>query len=361
MTAQHPPAPLKGRRIVELSQFIAGPTAAQTLADYGAEVLKIEPPGGDGSRGLPGTEYGPAYFRWFNTGKNGLTLDLRSPEGRERLEAEIAGADAFLSNISPGALRRLGLDGPSLRARYPDLVITLISGFAPDDERTCMDAIAQCETGFAAMNGDDAESPRLAAGWPVDFFCGTEAALATAMALAAGQGCLIEITMLEVAAAFQLGPAVLLAREGGVLPAPTGNRDRASAPAGIFPCRDGQIYVYAGLDSYWSRLAPLIGAELSTASARLARAEEFHALFAAWTAPQSRDAVLALMETHGVPAGILRSPAEGIARIAALRPGAVSTELNSGAHLPARPVTFDGKRIARRPAFGFDGGTDPLL
>ena len=101
------PQPLRGRRIIELAQFIAGPTAAQLLADFGAEVIKIEAPGGDGARALPGTRFGSVYARCFNTSKSSVVIDTRKAEDREKLDAHLASADALVSNLAPPALRRL--------------------------------------------------------------------------------------------------------------------------------------------------------------------------------------------------------------------------------------------------------------
>src|SRR3546814_2375075 len=113
------PRPLAGKRVVELSQFIAGPTAAQYLADFGADVTKIESPQGDGVRTLPGNTYGSYYARSFNTGKRSQVLNLRDPNDRAALDTLLEGADAFICNLAPASLAGLDLQGPTLRARFP--------------------------------------------------------------------------------------------------------------------------------------------------------------------------------------------------------------------------------------------------
>jgi crotonobetainyl-CoA:carnitine CoA-transferase CaiB-like acyl-CoA transferase len=344
-----PPATLRGKRVVDLSQFIAGPTAAQYLADYGAEVTKIEAPEGDRSRTLPGNAFGSYYTRSFNTGKRSLVLNLREPGDRAALDTLLDDAHALVCNLAPSSLMALGLDGERLRARFPHLVVTLISGYGQHDSRTCMDTIAQCESGFAQLNADEDGSPRLSSSWPVDMFCGLHAGLATAMAMLepSGRGCLVDLSMMEVAVATMIGPSVLTMSEGDRLAPPKGNRDRASAPSSIYRCADGHVYILGGLDAYWAKLRPLVGGDDAPIDERIARAAHFDARVEAWTAAQPREAVLARMRALHIPAGRVNEPEEALALVRALRPGAVSHALASGEHVPAFPAMFDGQRPPR--------------
>lgn len=352
------PRTLEGKRVIELSQFIAGPTAAQLLADFGAEVIKIEAPSGDGSRGLPGTAFGSVYTRSFNTSKESLVIDTRQEGDRARLFDLLSNADALVCNLAPGALRRLDLDAVSIRRRFPHLIATLVSGYGQQDDRTCMDTIAQCESGFAWLNGAEDGSPRISTSWPADFFSGLYAALSTAMALAETnrtEGCIIDISMMEIAAAMLLGPAALLVCEGGT-PAPgTGNRDRASAPSGIYPCLDGHVYIYGGLDPYWAKLKGVVGGSDAPSGERLARAEEFDRQVSAWTSRHTREDVLSVMNECAIPAGSVRDPVSAVEMIRKLRDGAVSRRLASGEHVPAFPALFDGERLHRSPAPSIGG------
>ena len=356
------PQPLRGKRVIELAQFIAGPTAAQLLADFGAEVIKVEAPSGDGSRALPGTRFGSVYARSFNTSKASIVIDTRNGEHRQRLGAMLAEADALVCNLAPGALRRLELDPASIRKRFPHLVATLVSGYGQEDERTCMDTIAQCESGFAWLNGAEDGTPGVSTSWPTDFFSGHYAALSTAMALldpAREGGCIIDVCMMEVACAALLGPAALLVSEGGALGPPTGNRDRASAPSNVYPCSDGHVYIYGGLDPYWTKLRALVGGGVASLGERISRAAEFDALVGAWTRTRSRDEVLEEMHRLGIPAGAVRHPGEAVERIRQARRGAVTSVLPSGEHVPSFPVLFDGERITRSPAPGVGGSKSP--
>lgn len=344
------PRPLAGKRVIDLSQFIAGPTAAMYLADFGADVTKVESPQGDGARTLPGNAFGSYYARSFNCGKESRVLDLRTPAGRAGLDELLADADAFICNLAPESLRGLGLDGGSLRVKFPRLVVTLISGYGQQDPRPCMDTVAQSEAGFAMLNGDEDGSPRLSTGWPVDMACGQMAGMSCAMAMLdpAGAGCVIDISMMEVAANMLLGPAALALSEGGTLPPPMGNRDRASAPSSIYRCADGHVYILGGLDTYWRKLKPLVECtDDAPIAERIRRAREFDAMVESWTLPRRRDDVLALMRQLQIPAGVVREPGEALSMIRAMRPGAVSRALPSGEHVLSFPALFDGQRIPR--------------
>lgn len=347
------PRPLAGLKVVELAQFIAGPTAAQLLADFGADVIKVEPAAGDGSRALPGTRFGSGYFRCFNTSKTSQIIDLRDAKGLSTLDELLGNADALVCNMAPSTLRRGGIDPQSLASRFPDLVIALVSGFGQHDDRTCMDTIAQCESGFAWLNGDADGAPRVSASWPVDFFSGMYAALATSMAMLdtkKPRGTIIDLSMMEVASAMLLGPTAVLASEGETPAAPTGNRDRAAAPCNIYRCTDGHVYIYGGLDPYWAKLRPVVGGKDATFSERLARADEFDGAVEAWTCLRSRTEVLTELARISVPAGAVRHPVEAIDVIRQARPGAVTTSTPQGEQVPSFPALFSGERIDRRPA-----------
>lgn len=347
------PQPLAGMHVVELAQFIAGPTAAQYLADFGAEVVKIEPRKGDGSRDLEGTQFGSAYFRAFNTTKQRRVLDIRTPEGLASLMAMLGKADALVCNMAPATLKRAGLDPEALVRENPRLIVTLVSGFGRHDARSCMDTIAQCESGFAWLNSDEDGRPRVSTSWPVDFFSGLHAGMATAMALMDRErtgGMIIDISMMEVAAAMLLGPAALLAGEGAKLQPGMGNRDRAAAPSNIYRCRDGYVYIYGGLDHYWEKLRPLVGGEQASHQQRLAQATEFDAQVEAWTSGLDRAEVLDRLALLAVPAGAVRHPNEAITLIRSATPDAVTTVLETGENVPVYPARFNGERLPRRPA-----------
>jgi crotonobetainyl-CoA:carnitine CoA-transferase CaiB-like acyl-CoA transferase len=353
------PQPLAGRTVVDLSQYIAGAVCGQLLADYGADVVKIEPPRGDPSRALQGSSHGSLYYRSYNTGKRSRILDLTDDEDRGRLGELLSGADAVVLNFSARTRRRLGLDAAALHARHPDLVVTVVSAYGAADARTCFDSTAQAVSGFAELNANEDGRPRISAGYPTDVFSGLHAAMATAMALLAPQRdryLEIDVPMIEVAMTSLAGPAMLLAAEDNTYVRGQGNRDAATSPSGVYRCRDGFCYVYAGLDKHWALLQPVIGGPHGSAAERIADRERFDTAVERWTTTRTVGQVCERMETLGIPAGPVLDPVSALERIVATRPGAViagatGAPLTVGAEAVLQhPVSFSGVRPPRHPA-----------
>jgi crotonobetainyl-CoA:carnitine CoA-transferase CaiB-like acyl-CoA transferase len=352
------PQPLRGRRVVDLSQYIAGSVCGQILADYGADVVKVEPPAGDPSRALPGSRFGSTYFRAYNTGKSALTLDLQEPGDRGRLDELLDDADAVVLNFGLRTRKRLRLDADSLHERYPGLVVTVVSAYGADDTRTCFDSIAQAVSGFAMLNAAEDGRPRISAGYPTDVFSGLYAAMATAMALLDPErreqletaSTEIDVPMIEVAMAALTGPASLLAAEEATYTPGQGNRDAATVPSNVYRCRDGHCYVYAGLDKHWNLLRPLVDGPEATAAERLADPDRFDGLVEAWTATQTVADVCERMRRLGIPAGPVLDPVAALRVSADERPGAVAVTEESGEAVPQYPVLFSGARPHRGPA-----------
>jgi crotonobetainyl-CoA:carnitine CoA-transferase CaiB-like acyl-CoA transferase len=343
--------------VVDLSQYIAGSVCGQILADYGAEVVKVEPPNGDPSRALPGSRFGSTYYRAYNTGKSSVTLDLHEPGDRGRLDDLLDGADAVVLNFGLRTRQRLRLDANSLHERYPGLVVTVVSAYGADDTRTCFDSIAQAVSGFAMLNAAEDGRPRISAGYPTDVFSGLYAATATAMALLDPErggtgtaGTEIDVPMIEVAVAALTGPASLLAAEEATYTPGRGNRDAATVPSNVYRCRDGHCYVYAGLDKHWNLLRPLVDGPEASAAERLADPDRFDGLVQAWTATQGVAEVCERMHELGIPAGPVRDPVTALRTTSTERPGAVAVTEESGEAVPQYPVLFSGVRPHRRPA-----------
>ncbi len=342
------PTPLASRRVVDLSQYIAGPVCGQLLADFGATVLKVEPPTGDPSRSLPGTAHGSVYYRSFNTGKDAVALDLRDPDDRACLDALLADADALVMNFGQRTLRALGLTWEALHAAHPHLVVTIVTAYGYDDPRTTFDSIAQAVSGYAMVNADEHGRPRIAAGWPTDVLSGTYAGMSTAMALLdpSREGVLIDVSMDDVALATLVGPSLLSAAEDGTYRRGRGDRDAATCPSGVFSCADGFVYVYAGMDKHWALLQPLVGGpEGATSAERLADPGAYHASVEAWTAQRGVAEVCAALEALGIPAGPVRDP---VSALATARGGVVRAA--DGEAVPQFPVSFSGARPPRRAA-----------
>ncbi|WP_162534008.1 CoA transferase [Dietzia lutea] len=154
---------LAGVRVLDLGQYIAAPAAGQRLADLGAEVIKIEPPGGEQARA--GGRFGEAMVRAYNRGKRGLVLDLRHPVGREALDRLLHSCDVLIHNMKSGSDKRLGIDGDRIQSRHPHVVCGQVGGFGRIDNtysRLALDIAAQAEFGIMHATGEEG-APR--SGW----------------------------------------------------------------------------------------------------------------------------------------------------------------------------------------------------
>lgn len=347
------PRPLRAKRVLDLSQYIAGSACSQVLADFGATVTKVEPEGGDPSRALGMTRFGSTFFRQYNTSKDSITLDLGDPADQERLDALLGESDALVLNFSPRTLIKHGLDWDSLHASYPDLVVVLISAYGNGDPRTAFDSIAQAVSGFGYLNADAAGAPRISAGYPTDVFSGLYGGMSAAMALLDDNregGVLVDVPMIEIAMSALCGPAMLAGAEEGKVAHGVGNRDSATAPSNTYECADGYAYIYAGLDKHWSLLRPLVdGAEAALAE-RLADPERFDAMVESWTKSRPVDEVCREVTALGIAAGPVADPMTALGEIGRLRPGAVVSLSGNGEAIPQFPIYFDGARIPRTAA-----------
>jgi len=204
------PGALDGVRVVDLSQMISGPVAARILADQGAEVVKVESPAGDLTRGLGGAGRGMApIFATSNRNKRGAMIDLKRPEGVLALEKLVATADVFIQNFRPGAVERMGIDEPALRAVRPDLIYVSISGFGetgPYAHKRVYDPVIQALSGLAAIQGGSGGRPRMLRLIVPDKLTAVTAAQAITAALFArtrtGEGQHLRLAMLDATVAF---------------------------------------------------------------------------------------------------------------------------------------------------------------
>lgn len=260
--------PLRGVRVLDLTNVLAGPFACQQLAHLGAEVIKIETVGrGDLARNLGADPELSARgmgisFLAQNAGKTSLTLNLKDARGRDILERLVAGADVLVENFRPGVMDRLGVGPDHLRAVNPRLIYCAISGFGqtgPWADRPAYDQIVQGAAGVMAITGDAASAP-LRVGYPLaDTIGGLTAAMAIGAALNANpRGAFIDVSMLEAVLA-TMGWVVSNHLVAGVDPKPQGNENPTSAPSGTFQCRDAPINIAANTDEQWGALARHLG------------------------------------------------------------------------------------------------------
>ena len=328
--------PLSGVRVLDLSRVLAGPWATQTLADLGAEVIKIERPGaGDDTRswGPPfttqtdGTPGDAAYFMAANRGKKSVALDIATPEGAEIVRRLAATCDVVVENFKTGGLAKYGLDHAALSAINPRLVYCSITGFGqdgPDAGRPGYDYMIQAMGGLMSITGQPdgtpgAEPMRVGVA-VVDLFTGMTAANAILAALlharATGEGQHIDVALFDVAASVLANQAANWF-VSGESPGRMGNAHPNLAPYQPFPCTDGSIIVAVGNDGQYCALCSALGApgmgqdpRFATNAARIAHRAALNAELSALTAGFDMKGLMAALETAGVPCGPVNSIAQ---------------------------------------------------
>jgi len=325
-----PPASdvLAGLRVLDLSRVRAGPACVRQLADWGADVVKIEPPPALADPdGLGGPRHGPD-FQNLHRNKRSLTLDLKAPEGREAFLRLAARADVVVENFRPGVMARLGLDPDVLCARHPSLIWCSISGFGQDGplaDLRANDQIVQSLSGLMLLSGREGE-PAQRVGFPiVDTFTGLLAAFAIQTALLQRErglvrGQKIDVAMLD-AALVLLASVVNPLLMTGARPERTGNRGFSRAPtADTFACAEGEITLAAVEDAQVARALEVLGLEelldrpeFSTRLARAAHADALAARIAERLASKSAAEWFAAFRAAGVPAAPVQDLAQALA------------------------------------------------
>jgi crotonobetainyl-CoA:carnitine CoA-transferase CaiB-like acyl-CoA transferase len=261
---------LAGRRVLEIADD-RGSYCGKLLADLGAEVIKVEQPGGDPMRwlppfrgGVPDPE-GSLFFLYTNAGKRGVELDLERAEGREHFLRLAQDADAVIETLDPGELERRGLGWDVLQARNPGLVLTSITGFGqtgPHRTYRSTDLIASASGGAMYVIGDDADPPVRLAGRQAHVLASACAAASTLIALRhaglSGRGQHVDISTQETTLAASLICGVGKWREDGIIPQRIGTGLVASVPSGAFQCKDGKVYLMVNRPAHWKALAQWI-------------------------------------------------------------------------------------------------------
>jgi crotonobetainyl-CoA:carnitine CoA-transferase CaiB-like acyl-CoA transferase len=319
--------PLAGVRVVDLSRVLAGPYATMTLADLGADILKIEhPAGGDETRtwGPPFAAGESAYFLSVNRGKRSVALDLKDPEGLDLALELCARADVVIENFRPGGAARLGLDYEAVRRRRPSVVYCTISGFGAREprDRAGYDFTVQAESGLMAITGEPDGEPMKVGVAIVDVLAGLNAATAILAALhrrdLTGEGDFVEVSLLDsaFAALVNVGANALLTGEE---PLRYGNAHPSIVPYQPFRGTDGWIAVAAANDGLYARLCaaierPDLAADerYATNQARVLNRETLIAELEAVFAGRSTDDWERLLLAAGVPAGKIRGVGEAL-------------------------------------------------
>jgi crotonobetainyl-CoA:carnitine CoA-transferase CaiB-like acyl-CoA transferase len=241
--------PLANITVIALEQAVAAPYCSSRLADAGARVIKIERPEGDFARGYDTAVNGEAsYFVWINRGKESITLDLRTQEGKSRLADLLAKADVFIQNLAPGAAARLGFGSEALRQRHPRLITCDISGYGdsgPLQHLKAYDLLVQAESGLVAVSGAPGAWGRIGVSI-CDIAAGMNALIGIQQALLqrerTGCGSGIKVSLFDSAAELMAVP-YLQARYGAGAPERVGLKHPSIAPYGAFTCSDGREVV----------------------------------------------------------------------------------------------------------------------
>jgi formyl-CoA transferase len=324
------PGPLAGVRVVEATTTWAGPMCGCILADFGADVVKVEHPDGEISRRspplLPGTDPPISFMHaTVNRNKRSLSLDLRRDEGRELFLSLAERCDVLIENFRPGTLEGWGLGYEAVKAVQSAIIYVSISGygqFGSLRDRVGYDPLAQAASGFLSLNGSPDGEPVKAPTFLADDLAGLHAALAALAALrhrdVTGEGQHIDVALLD-SILFQSTGYLTLGAMGVELPR-LGNDFRIAAPARVFRCQDGDIMAGVLLDSHWKRLAVAIGRpeladdpRYTTVPARLERRDETHQILGSWLADLTVAQAVERLAEAGVPAAPVRSYAQAAA------------------------------------------------
>ncbi len=330
-------APLAGLKVVELARILAGPWIGQTLADLGAEVIKVESPEGDDTRtwgppfverpdGKGGTERTAAYFLAANRGKRSVTCDFHDPADLARLKGLIAEADVVVENFKVGGLRKFGLDFESLSKAHPRLVYCSVTGFGQNGPRAKQpgyDFMIQGLCGIMDLTGEPGGEPqKVGVAW-IDIFTGLYGVIGIQAALAerqrSGLGQHVDLSLLDVGVAVLANQAMNHLVDGTV-PRRMGNAHPNIVPYQVFPARDGHLIIACGNDRQFAALCTLLDRpeiatdpRYATNETRVAHRVALAELIAGRTRTWRKGELITALEQAGVPAGPINTVAEALA------------------------------------------------
>jgi crotonobetainyl-CoA:carnitine CoA-transferase CaiB-like acyl-CoA transferase len=352
--------PLAGIRVVEFVHTVMGPSCGLVLADLGADVIKVEPIGGDHTRRL--TASGAGFFAMFNRNKRAIALDLKSPQGHAVALDLIAGADVMTENFAPGTIERLQLGWEQLRDVNPRLIFASLKGFLPGpyEHRTALDEVTQMMGGLAYMTGLPGR-PMRAGSSVIDIAGGTYAAVAILAAIiqraSTGRGVKVESALFE-STAFLVGQHMAYAAVNGKGMPPMSVRLSAWGIYDVFDLADGQLFLGLVTDNNFARfctefaLAELAAdPEFATNTLRVAAREKLVPIFQDFLRRFTLAEIVPRLEKAAVPFAEIKRP-EDLFDDPHLNAsdGLVPVTLPNGTvtKLPALPVAFDGARLPRR-------------
>jgi crotonobetainyl-CoA:carnitine CoA-transferase CaiB-like acyl-CoA transferase len=326
--AKDAPTALDGLLVVDFTRVVAGPACTQTLADFGAEVIKIEnPDGGDDTRAYEHAEIGgeSAAYISLNRNKRGIALDFAVPTACDVARELIAKADVVVENFSSGIMKKFGLDYETVAPANPRLVYCSISAYGrkgPFASRPGFDPVTQAESGFMSLNGF-ADGPPVRTGPPiVDMATGMSACNAILLALIArdrlGRGQHVEVALFDIAMSMTgfYGMAYLIS---GANPGRFGNSPNGSPTVGLYEAADGPLYMACANDRLYRRLVTdvlerpdlITDPEFATRKVRTANREKLRAIIAGVFASDKLEHWMAKMKKANLPVGYLRTVEQG--------------------------------------------------
>lgn len=353
--------PLAGLRAIEFTHMVMGPSAGLILADLGAEVIRVEPIGGDRTRALLGS--GAGYFPMYNRNKRSICLDLKKSEGVAIARRLVGNADILIENFSPGTLNRLGLGYDVFKRDHPELIYCSAKGFlsGPYEDRVALDEVAQMMGGLAYMTGAPGKPMRVGASI-IDVTGGMFGVIGILASLQqrqrTGIGAHIKCSLYETTA-FLVGQHMAQMAVTGVAAAPMPARLSAWAIYDVFDAQDGeQLFIGVVSDAQWRAFCAVFGldefandASLATNNDRVMARDRFLPRIRALIASRRRDDVLRQLRSISVPAATVMRP-EDLFDDEHLNSaqGLVELTLNDGGRvrLPALPLEVDGDRFGVR-------------
>ena len=373
--------PLAGVRVADFSRVLAGPYATMLLADFGADVIKVEPPSGDDTRGwLPPVDAAgrSTYFGGVNRNKRSVVLDLAYAAGLAEARRLAASADVVVENFRPGVMARFGLDYEGVRASNPGVVYCSITGFGTGDGATLAgyDLLVQAVGGLMSITGEPDGEPSKVGVALVDVLTGQNALAGILLALRdrdrIGTGQLVEVNLLQsLLSALTNQASSTLAT--GRAPRRMGNRHPSIAPYAVFRAADRELVIAVGNDKQFRALASVLGASglaedarFASNAERVAHRDELHEEIEAALAAASAAHWVEDLTRAGVPAGLVNDVAEAVTFAESLGLEAV-VELGDTARPPhrsiANPIGLDAARPRYRtppPELGEHDGADWL-
>jgi len=367
---------LEGIRVLDLTQYEAGPSSTQMLAWLGAEVIKIEPPGGEAGRLALSDKKGEDawFFMLLNSNKKGVTLNLKAPRGRAMFEAMVKTADVVVENLGPGAMERLGLGYEALKKLNPRIIAASVKGFGstgPYADYKSFEWIAQAMAGAMSMTGSPDGPPTKAIGGLADTGAGLHTAIGILAAIiqrnATGVGQQIEVAQQD--AVVNLLRIHLRESYATGKPGPRqGNRSAAAAPSNIYRCRpfgpNDYVFIHCATQEMWKSMVTVMGRpelgddpRYADRRDRVQFIDEIDDMIEAWTEKRTKHEVMETLASRGIPCGAVLDSNEVLAD-PHLRQRGFITELEHPRRgkypMPGNPVRMSDSHteVRRAPLLG---------